>query len=40
MKLFEQGYDSEGYGGPEPIDVVDEIEVEYLLPDVHQQLKM
>ena len=33
MKLFEQGYDSEGYGGPEPIDVEDKIEVEDPLPD-------
>jgi hypothetical protein len=33
MKMFEEGYDSEGYAGPEPIDVEDEIEVENSLPE-------
>jgi hypothetical protein len=33
MKMFEDGYDSDGYAGPEPIDVEDEIVFENQLPD-------
>jgi predicted component of type VI protein secretion system len=33
MTMFEDGYDSEGYAGPGPIDIEDEIEVETPLPN-------
>jgi hypothetical protein len=33
MKMFDDGYDSEGYGGPGPIDIEDEIVAENPLPD-------
>jgi hypothetical protein len=33
MTMFEDGYDSEGYAGPGPIDIEDEIKVETPLPN-------
>jgi hypothetical protein len=32
MKIFEEGYNSEGCGGPDPIDIEDEIVAENPLP--------
>jgi hypothetical protein len=32
MKMFEQGYDRDGHGGPEPIDLEDNSVVEDPLP--------